>query len=214
MRVNKEDEELVKMVNPKLKRRETILFFLIVVINGLKCIVSDIRLDTCARGRWRVEVSKLEMNQPLGSSYLCRGCSSHTTLVGLLYPGGDKSKKVCTGYKVYPTKGLNLLKESECRASVQIVLCNSFIYTNNIQKYYLVSRCVIFIIIVIAPTDSNVKNKQTPFPKIKNPLISIVTKTKTSKINMIPMTKTIKPISKNQYSDQRIIDQPFQPTNI
>ena len=36
----------------------------------------------------------------------------------------DKSGKVCTGYKVQPTKGLNLLKESECRASVQIVLCN------------------------------------------------------------------------------------------
>ena len=72
-----------------------------------------------------MEVSKLEMNQP---------------------------QKVCTGYEVQPTKGLNLLKESECRASVQIVLCNSFLYTNNIQKYYSVSRCVIFIIIVIAPT--------------------------------------------------------------
>ena len=70
MRMNMEDEELVKMVNPTLKRRGTILFFLIVVINGLKCIVSNIGLDTCARGRWRVEVSKLEMNQPLGSSYL------------------------------------------------------------------------------------------------------------------------------------------------
>ena len=70
MEMNMEDEELVKMVNPTLKRRETILFFLIVVINGLKCIVSDIRLDTCARGRWRVEVSK------------------------------DKSEKVCTGYKI------------------------------------------------------------------------------------------------------------------
>ena len=45
------DEELVKMFNPTLKRRETILFFLIVVINGLKCIVSDIGLDTCAKGR-------------------------------------------------------------------------------------------------------------------------------------------------------------------
>ena len=33
--VNIEDEELVKMFNPTLKRRETILFFLIVVINGL-----------------------------------------------------------------------------------------------------------------------------------------------------------------------------------
>ena len=56
MGMNKEDEELVKMVNPTLKRRKTILFFLIVVINELKCIVSDIGLDTCARGRWRVEV--------------------------------------------------------------------------------------------------------------------------------------------------------------
>ena len=35
----------------------------------------------------------------LGLNTLCRGCSSHTTLVGLLHPGGDKSEKVCTGYK-------------------------------------------------------------------------------------------------------------------
>ena len=91
MEMNMEDEELVKMVNPTLKRRETILFFLIVVINGLKCIVSYIGLDTCARGSWRVEVSKLEMNQALGLNTLCRGCSSHTTFVGLLYLGGDKS---------------------------------------------------------------------------------------------------------------------------
>ena len=46
-----EDEKLVKMFNPTLKRREAILFFLIVVINGLKCIFLDIGLDTCARGR-------------------------------------------------------------------------------------------------------------------------------------------------------------------
>ena len=46
-----EDEELVKMFNPTLKRRETILFFLIVVINGLIWIDSDIGLDTCTRGR-------------------------------------------------------------------------------------------------------------------------------------------------------------------
>ena len=45
------DEELVKMFNPTLKMRKAILFFLIVVINGLKCIVSDIGLDTYARGR-------------------------------------------------------------------------------------------------------------------------------------------------------------------
>ena len=31
---------------------------------------------------------------------LCRGHSSHTTLVGLLYLGGNKSEKVCIGYKV------------------------------------------------------------------------------------------------------------------
>ena len=33
--VNMEDEELVKMFNLTLKIRETILFFLIMVINGL-----------------------------------------------------------------------------------------------------------------------------------------------------------------------------------
>ena len=49
--MNIEDEELMKMFNPTLKMREVILFFLIVVINELKCIVSDIRLDTCAKGR-------------------------------------------------------------------------------------------------------------------------------------------------------------------
>ena len=35
MRVNMEDKEFVKMFNPILKMRETILLFLIVVINGL-----------------------------------------------------------------------------------------------------------------------------------------------------------------------------------
>ena len=35
MRVNMKDEELVKMFNPTLKRRGTILFFLIMVINGV-----------------------------------------------------------------------------------------------------------------------------------------------------------------------------------
>ena len=65
-----EDDELVKIFNPTFKKRKTILFFLIVVINELTWIILDIRLDTCARGRWRVEVSK------------------------------DKSEKVCTGYKI------------------------------------------------------------------------------------------------------------------
>ena len=32
------------------------------------------------------------------------------------------------------------------------MLYNSFLYTNNIQKYYSISRCVISISIVIAPT--------------------------------------------------------------
>ena len=38
------------MFNPTFKRRETLLFFLIVVINRLICIDSDIGLDMCARG--------------------------------------------------------------------------------------------------------------------------------------------------------------------
>ena len=46
MGVNIEDEELVKMFNPTLKMRETMLFFLIVMINGLICIDSNIGLDT------------------------------------------------------------------------------------------------------------------------------------------------------------------------
>ena len=49
-----EDEELWKMFNPTLKKRETILFFLIVMINGLTWIVSDIGLDTCARGKIKI----------------------------------------------------------------------------------------------------------------------------------------------------------------
>ena len=36
----------------------------------------------------------------LGLNTLCRSCSSHTTLVGLLYPRRDNSKKVYIGYKV------------------------------------------------------------------------------------------------------------------
>ena len=47
--MNMEDEELVKMFNPTLKMRDIILFFLIVVINGLIWIDSDIGSDTCAR---------------------------------------------------------------------------------------------------------------------------------------------------------------------
>ena len=46
-----EDKESMKIFNPILKRREILLFFLIVVINGLVCINSDIRLNMCANGR-------------------------------------------------------------------------------------------------------------------------------------------------------------------
>ena len=45
-------------------------------------------------------------------------------------------------------------RERVPRLSPKIVLCNSFLYTNNIQKYYSNSPCVISIIIVIAPTDT------------------------------------------------------------
>ena len=54
-----EDEELVKIFNLTLKRRETILLFLIVVINELLWIDLDIELDTRIRGRWMVEVTHL-----------------------------------------------------------------------------------------------------------------------------------------------------------
>ena len=47
-----EDGELMKMFNPTLKGRETILFFLIVLINGLIWIDSNIGLDTCTRETW------------------------------------------------------------------------------------------------------------------------------------------------------------------
>ena len=55
-----EDEELVKIFNPTLKMREAILFFLIVVINEIKCIVSDIGIDTYAGGgeEWRYQPKK------------------------------------------------------------------------------------------------------------------------------------------------------------
>ena len=46
-----QDEELVKLFNPTLKMRDTILLFLIVVINGLMWIDSNIELDTCDRRR-------------------------------------------------------------------------------------------------------------------------------------------------------------------
>ena len=44
------------MFNPTLKMRESLLFFLIVMINGLICINSNIGLNTCANNRWREEI--------------------------------------------------------------------------------------------------------------------------------------------------------------
>ena len=46
--VNMKNEELMKIFNPILKRRETFLIFLVVVINELTWIVLDIGPDnTC-----------------------------------------------------------------------------------------------------------------------------------------------------------------------
>ena len=39
------------MFNSILKKRETLLLFLSMVINGMKCIGVDIGLDTCVRER-------------------------------------------------------------------------------------------------------------------------------------------------------------------
>ena len=47
MKVNIENEELVKIFNLTLKTREIILFLLIVMINELICIDSNIELDMC-----------------------------------------------------------------------------------------------------------------------------------------------------------------------
>ena len=46
-----ENKELVKMFNLTLKKRMTILLFLIVVINRLIYIDSGIELNTCSRER-------------------------------------------------------------------------------------------------------------------------------------------------------------------
>ena len=39
-------------------------------------------------------------SRTLDLNTLCRGCSNHTTFVGLLYLEGNKSEKVCTDYKI------------------------------------------------------------------------------------------------------------------
>ena len=42
---------------------------------------------------WRLAKKGVLSGGDLGLNTLCRGCSSHTTLVGLLYPRGDKSEE-------------------------------------------------------------------------------------------------------------------------
>ena len=93
-----EDKELVKMFNLTLKMRETILFFLIAVINGLIWIDSNIGLDTCARGRW---INRLIQTQSISLQYTLK------KMVELW------AWTLCA---------------SECRASVQIALCISFLF--------------------------------------------------------------------------------------
>ena len=50
MGLNMEDKELVECLILHWKGERIFYFFLIVVINGLICINSDIGLDTCAKG--------------------------------------------------------------------------------------------------------------------------------------------------------------------
>ena len=45
-----------EIVYSHIENERDFLFFLIVVIDGLLWIDSNIELDTCAKGRWRVEV--------------------------------------------------------------------------------------------------------------------------------------------------------------
>ena len=65
---------------------------------------SPFRIITISIGEYGLSTKKGVLSGgalgALGLNTLCKGCSSHTTLVGLLYPGGDKLEKVCTSFKV------------------------------------------------------------------------------------------------------------------
>ena len=63
------------MFNFTLKIRKTILFFLIVVINELICIESDIRLDTCTK-----EVQGMRFLFLAKNDIICGGVLSLNTL--------------------------------------------------------------------------------------------------------------------------------------
>ena len=65
---------------------------------------SPFRIITISIGEYGLSAKKGVFSNgalgALGLNTLCRGCSNHTTLVGLLYPEEDKSEKVYTSYKV------------------------------------------------------------------------------------------------------------------
>ena len=60
---------------------------------------------------------------------------------------GGKLENVSTGYKDQSTQCLNLLKENECRISVQIVLC-IFSQINNTQKYFIQFFFMLFLLLL------------------------------------------------------------------
>ena len=70
MRVNMEDKKLVKMFNLTLKRRETIIFFLIVIINRLICIGANCGPDTfrifpySLVRKWIIYYGKMKSHSP------------------------------------------------------------------------------------------------------------------------------------------------------
>ena len=118
MGVNMEDEELVKMFNPTLKMRETILFFLTVVIDGLIWIDSDIGLDTCARGRW---INRLIQTQSISLQYTLK--------------------------KIVELWAWTLCA-SECRASIQIALCIFFLFKLIIFKNIIQFLFILFLLLL------------------------------------------------------------------
>ena len=72
------DEKLVKMFNLTLKKRHTILFYLIVVINGLIWIDSDIELDTFDYSTWWLALIS-NVTDPWGK-YLISNINAHSML--------------------------------------------------------------------------------------------------------------------------------------
>ena len=72
------DEKLVKMFNLTLKKRHTILFYLIVVINGLIWIDSDIELNTFDYSTWWLALIP-NVTDPWGK-YLISNINAHSML--------------------------------------------------------------------------------------------------------------------------------------